>query len=196
MPVEYDTHDLWGKKAHATKLIFTRNDIKASYEPPETDNSPDKLMPEQKIGALDPLTAMLQLLAHVDMEKNCNVTVPVFDGKRRFDIIGEDAGTQHVDDDDYNVYKGDARLCDAKFRAVSGEWTEKVKAGFWKKADSGEDREPFHIWLASIAPGVPELAVRLETGSSFGDIVVHLTAWRYANVGEVKALGVVNTMKK
>ena len=113
-------------------------------------------------------------------EKNCEVSVPVYDGKRRFDIIGHDAGTEYIDEEDYGVYTGEARLCDAGFKAVAGKWDEKLKERFWKKSSSGEDRDPFHVWLASIAPGMPEMAVRLETESAWGNIVMHLTKWRPA----------------
>ena len=126
------------------------------------------------------MTALLQMLAHVAIEKNCDVTVPVFDGKRRFDVTGKDTGTEYIDEADYGVFTGEARTCDAKFTAVAGEWDEKVKQKFWKKADNGEDREPFHIWLAKISPDLPEMAVRVETGSVWGDVVMHLSTWRPA----------------
>jgi hypothetical protein len=182
VPVEYATHDLWGKKSKTMKLHFGKNDVTSEYDPPEHDDKDKDLTPEQKEGALDPVTALLQMLAHVAITNNCDVTVPVFDGKRRFDVTAIDSGTEYIDEDDYGVYKGDARLCDAKFKAVAGEWTEKIKARFWKKSDTGtgDDREPFHVWLAQIAPGMPELAVRIETGSAWGDVIMHLTKWRPA----------------
>ena len=39
---------------------------------------------QQKKGALDPVTALLQMLAHVAVDDSCAYTVPVFDGKRGF----------------------------------------------------------------------------------------------------------------
>ncbi len=162
------------------KLHFGAKDVTSEYDPPEPDDKNKALTPEQKGGALDPVTALLQMLAHIAITNNCNVTVPVFDGKRRFDVTAVDTGTEYIDEEDYGVYKGDARLCDASFKAVAGEWTEKIKARFWKKSDTGEDREPFHVWLAQIKPEMPELAVRIETGSAWGDVIMHLTKWHPA----------------
>lgn len=179
IPAEYATHDVWGKKTKIMKMHFRKGgDVSSEYDPPSSDK--DSLTREQKDGALDPITALLQMLAHVAINKNCNVTVPVFDGKRRFDVSASDNGTEYIDEEDYGVYKGDARTCDARFKAVAGEWTEKIKSKFWKQGANGEDREPFHVWLASLAPGMPEMAVRIETGSVWGDIVMHLAKWRPA----------------
>jgi hypothetical protein len=180
VPVDYATHDLWGKKAKSMKLHFTAKDITSEYNPPEQQDKDKALTPAQKEGALDPISALLQMLAHLAITNNCNVSVPVFDGKRRFDVIANDTGSEYIDEEDYGVYKGDARTCDARFKEVAGEWTEKIKARFWKKGENGEDREPFHIWLAQAAPGLPQLAVRIETGSVWGDVYMHLTKWRPA----------------
>lgn len=189
IPAEYATHDIWGKKSKTMKLHFGAKDVTSEYDPPEQDNK--FLTPEQKEGSLDPITALLQMLAHVAIANDCNVTVPVFDGKRRFDVTATDTGTEYIDEEDYGVYKGYARVCDARFKAVAGEWTEKIKARFWKSGDKGEDREPFHVWLAQVAPGLPELAVRIETGSAWGDIIMHLTKWRLATPEE--CIGIAKT---
>lgn len=180
VPVDYTVHDLWGKKAKDMKMHFTAKDIATTFDPPETEDKDKELTPAQKQGALDPVTALLQMLAHLSAKNDCDVTVPVFDGKRRFDVIANDVGHEEIDEADYGIYKGDARTCDARFKAVAGEWTERIKAQFWKKADNGEDREPFHVWLAHVAPDLPELAVRIETGSAWGDVYMHLTKWRPA----------------
>lgn len=182
MPTEYATHDVWGQKSKTMKLHFSKGNIVSEYNPPEEDKNP--LPPDQRVGALDPITALLQMLAHVALTNNCNVSVPVFDGKRRFDVTAKDTGSEYIDEDDYGVYKGVAHTCDASFKQVAGEWTEKIKSRFWKKADNGEDREPFHVWLAQIEPSMPQLAVRIETGSVWGDVIMHLTKWRPATAAD------------
>ena len=127
------------------------------------------------------------MLAHVAVDKSCAVPVPIFDGKRRFDITGKDAGEGATVGDEYGVYSGPARLCDADFKMISGEWKDREHAHFWQKTETESGRDPFHIWLASPAPGLPEMPVRLETGSIAGLVVIHLSSWRYASVDEIKA---------
>jgi Protein of unknown function (DUF3108) len=188
VPAEFETHDVYGKKVKITKLHFEKDgDIKAEYDPPNHDQNRGEVTIEQKRGALDPITALLQMLAYLAVEKNCNVTVPVFDGKRRFDITAKDLGTEEIDEEDYGVFKGTARTCTATFTSIAGEWKEQERDKFWKKNDKENGRDPFRIWLGAVSADLPELPVRLDTGSVWGIIVMHMTKWRYATPAELKS---------
>ena len=187
-PQEFLTHDEWGYKPKITKLHFTgTGDVVPEFDPPNRDENREIVTVEQRHNALDPVTALLQMLAHVAVQKSCAVPVPVFDGKRRFDIMGHDAGTDVTNADDYGVYSGSARLCDAEFKMISGDWKDREHARFWQKTETEPGREPFHIWLASVAPDLPEIPVRLESGSIAGLVVVHLSGWQYVSGDESKA---------
>ncbi len=186
-PKEFFTRDEWDNKPKITKLHFNRKgSVVPEFIPPNTDKNREIVTEQQRRGALDPVTALLQMLAHVAVDNSCAIPVPVFDGKRRFDITGRDAGTDYTDSDDYGVYNGNARLCAADFKMISGEWKDREHANFWKKTETEAGREPFQIWLASPAKGLPELPVRLESGSVAGLVVVHLSSWRYATSDEIK----------
>jgi len=188
VPVSYSDLDVWHDKPKTTKLDFdTKGDIKAAFDPPNTDQNRDIVTDAQKRGALDPVTALLQMLAHVALNDNCDVKVPVFDGKRRFDLDGQDKGEDNVDEADYGVYSGPARLCSVDFSMIAGEWKDREKNRFWEKEGGGTGRDAFHIWLASLSSGLPELPVRLESTSAFGDVIVHLTQWHYATSAEIKS---------
>jgi len=186
-PKEFFTRDEWGHKPKITKLHFDgKGDVSPEFEPPSRDENREIVTPEQRRGSLDPISALLQMLAHVAVDKSCSIPVPVFDGKRRFDITGRDAGYDVTEGEEYGVYSGQARLCAADFKMISGEWKDREHANFWRKTEHEAGREPFHIWLASPAPGLPEMAVRLESGSIGGLVVVHLSSWRYATAEEIK----------
>ncbi|MER2520623.1 MAG: DUF3108 domain-containing protein [Bdellovibrionales bacterium] len=186
VPIGFESRDVWGHKLKVTRLKFAPDgEARAEFEPPAgVVPASEEVTLDQRRGALDPVTALLQMLAHLAVEHDCNIEVPVFDGKRRFDVMGADAsGAEKVEEDidagDYGVFKGKARVCQAGFRMVSGQWTDRQKSGFWKKSDTQQGREPFRVWLASIDPGLPELPVRLESNSIWGRIVIHLTGWNY-----------------
>jgi hypothetical protein len=186
MPSEFYTHDVWGHKARTTWLHFQKNgDVKPAFDPPNTDKNREEVTFEMRRGSLDPITGLLQLLAHAAVYKNCATTVPIFEGRRRFDITGIDVGTETVDEADYSAYTGEARTCDAEFNMVAGEWNDRIRDRFWARNDKESGREPFHIWLGMLAPNLPELPVRLESGSVWGDIVMHLSAWHYASPEEI-----------
>jgi len=184
-PSAYRSLDVWRGKPKITALSFdSKGDISASFNPPNTDKNREIVTDEQKRGALDPATALLQMLAHVAVNQSCEATVPVFDGKRRFDLVGEDRGEEDIQDNDYNIYSGPARLCYVDFTMIAGEWKDREKNGFWQREDGQPGREAFHVWLANVAPKLPELPVRMESGSVFGLVVGHLTNWHYATPAE------------
>ena len=187
-PQEFFTRDDWAHKPKITKLHFDgTGGVVPEFDPPSHDENREIVTLDQRHNALDPVTALLQMLAHVAVEKSCAIPVPVFDGKRRFDITGRDAGTDVTNGEDYGVYSGQARLCDADFKMISGEWKDREHARFWQKSETEQGREPFRIWLASLAPDLPEIPVRLESGSIAGLVVVHLSSWKYVSADEIKA---------
>ena len=189
-PITYQNRDVWKNKPKETKLVFANGDVKPEFNPPNKDKNREQVTTEQRRGALDPITALLQMLAHVAINDSCDVTVPIFDGKRRFDLTGSNSGVDNIDEDDYNVYKGPARVCDADFKMIAGEWKDdRKKARFWQKNDKGDaGRDPFQIWLAKLEPTMPEMPVRLESSSVFGNIVIHLSSWKYAEQKEAAAI--------
>lgn len=189
VPAVYSNIDTWRDKPKTTWLRFdTKGNVTPQFDPPNTDQNRESVNAGERRGALDPESALLQMLANVAVNDSCAGTVPVFDGKRRFDLIGEDRGGETINEGSYGIFKGDARLCDVSFNMIAGEWKdEREKHRFWDRPDGQSAREAFHIWLGRVANDVPELPVRLESGSVWGLVVVHLTKWHYATPDELKS---------
>jgi len=191
VPIVFHNRDIWRSKPKVTNLRFTKNgDVTPSFDPPDTDN-PNKreiVTAEQRHGSLDPVTALLQMLGNIAVEDSCAITVPVFDGKRRFDITGSDQGSDDIDEEDYSAYSGSARLCNADFKMIAGEWKDRKPTRFWQKSDDETGRDPFQIWLARPKPELPELPIVLESSSVLGRIMVHMSGWHYATKEELAAV--------
>ena len=182
IPSEFKTIDEWKHHPKETRLHFdVEGNVSPEFIPPSHDENREVVSEDRRRGSLDPVTAMLQLLAQVAVMGNCQATVAVFDGKRLFQISGHDEHMEDIDGENYGIYKGSARLCTADFEMQAGEWKEKdhIQNGFWQLNGKERGREPFSIWLASPEAGLPELPVRMQSGSIWGLIVVHLSGWRY-----------------
>lgn len=187
LPTYFKTTDDWNHHPKTTELKFTKNgDVSPFFDPPNKDVNREIVTPEQRSHSLDPVTGLLQMLAQVAAHDNCNITVPIFDGKRLFDITGIDHGFENIDDGEYSAYNGDTRVCGAEFKMVAGEWKEKnhIQNGFWQRNDKDLGRDPFEIWVARISPELPELPVRLRGGSVWGLIVMHLSEWHYVDINK------------
>jgi hypothetical protein len=186
VPAEFYTRDVWYHKPRTTWIHFKKDgDVTTDFDPPNKDKNREEITIDQRRGSLDPVTGLLQLLAHIAVYKDCDVTVPIFEGRRRFDITGTDDGFDTLGEDDYNAFKGEARTCNAAFAMVAGEWKDRPPDRFWTRNGKENEREPFHIWLGKLSPELPELPVRLETGSVWGNIIMHMSAWHYATKDEV-----------
>jgi Protein of unknown function (DUF3108) len=78
---------------------------------------------EQLEGVLDPMTAAF-LYAHSDNPngdlKVCNQTIPVFDGKQRFDLVLTPKMAARVQKEAPTGYSGPAAVCRVKFIPIAG----------------------------------------------------------------------------
>ena len=108
------------KHQHAT-LTFGPDGPKALYsDPPYPENNHPVSASLQK-NTLDPLSAAVYLVNSSDAagDRPCDVTAPVFDGRRRYDVsfhyVKEAA--VHMDN---GLYDGKAMVCEVRYRQIAG----------------------------------------------------------------------------
>ena len=121
-------------------------------EPPATE--------DERLGALDPISAIFSItLASVGEDDTvCSGTLPVFDGKARYDLRLNNAGTERVRT---RAWRGEAILCQAYLEPISG-----YDEGDRPSAD--ETSDPVSIWLAPIEDVY--VPVRFQLKASVGEI--------------------------
>ena len=123
-------------------------------------------------GALDPASALLSLIEVFARTNRCVPSVPVFDGKRRYDLglTAEEQDT--LNPSRYALYSGPATLC---------RLAVEKHAGFRTR-----NRFPnaFDVWLARPAEGAPALPVRLEGRNDLAALVIHLTGARTSDAAK------------
>jgi hypothetical protein len=134
------------------------------------DNEREPVTREEMGEAQDPAAMLFAVIRRVSAGQPCSGVVPVFDGRRRFDLEFVDRGVEVVEAAQPGGYAGEARRCDFTFRIV---------AGFMRYVTSGPDRqrEPRHgrVWLAEVVKGKPLAPVRIELdNSNWGRTVARL----------------------
>lgn len=173
----------WKDKPNAVNFTFNKNIIKATFDPPEGDSKNAPVPKEMTHGALDPLSGVLQIMANTTANEECQQTVPIYDGHRRFDLTLNDSGTEELDGEDYSVFTGTAQRCVVDFKMLAGSRTDREGSQFWQDGTDnnnrgkfgGSSRPPVYIFLGKVRDDLPELPVRAETSTLFGAIMVHLT---------------------
>lgn len=162
----------WRGRERAVSLDYDGSGgVTADVRPPDDPAERDPVPPEMVPGTTDPLSAVLSVAGAVAVGRGCSETVPVFDGRRRYDLTFKEMGSRNLPPSKYSVFSGAAVQCQV---------TSKVLAGNWKK-DGGavsddEKRKPVALMLAPVVEGMPPVPVRLEGESRFGEVIMHLTS--------------------
>lgn len=162
----------WRGKDRAVSLYYDGSgSVLAEVRPPDDPAEREPVPPEMVPGTTDPLSAVLSVAGAVAVGRGCSETVPVFDGRRRYDLTFQEMGSRTLAPSKYSVFSGAAVQCQV---------TSKVLAGNWKKdgglATDEEKKKPVALMLARVVEGMPPVPVRLEGESRFGEVVMHLTS--------------------
>jgi hypothetical protein len=140
-------------------------DLDASTPPPSEDRVP--LTDAHRQGVTDPLSAVMIASAgngDVLSADACKRTLPVFDGRRRFDLALSYKRMDKVKAD--KGYDGPVVVCAVTFKAIAGH---RASSPLVKYLSGGRDIE---LWLAPVA-GTRLLApFRLQVASMLGNLVV------------------------
>lgn len=119
----------------------------------------------------DPLSAGLVASQALAKTGSCEQSIPVFDGKRRYNLRIHDAGSGDVPNNRISIYNGPATLCGLTMERISGFKKHRRYAAQW---DEDKDEPPL-LWVAKVREDMPPIPVRFTGAVSLGSIVVHLT---------------------
>ena len=116
---------------------------------------------------VDPLTAYFLVERQLGQGGDCAMSVPVFDGRHRYNLQFTDAGEQDLAASGGQHYSGAAKACKMTRENVAGYPTDKLEM-------------PKHgtIWYARLAPGDLLLPVKVEMATDIGSVTGHLAEMR------------------
>lgn len=175
-PRTYNSDQQEKKKRQLVGLLFGDNgDIDIASDPPyDLERFP--VSAELKKQTVDPLSAALfiSLGSAAARGDPCTRTVPVFDGKRRYNLnmtyIGEEDISLGRDN-----FKGKAAHCRLNYERVAGFKPP-------KPGKSKTDVPPIDVWLAPFNNGKIYVPVRMQADSDFGGAVVRATELKVSQV--------------
>ena len=124
---------------------------------------------KQLTGTVDSLTAYLLLERQVARGGGCALNVPVFDGRRRYNLRFSDAGNQALSPAAGQKFAGTAHAC----RMVRDEI-----GGFFVDKSHVEGARAGTIWYAQLMPGDLATPVRMEMETEIGTVSIYLSQLR------------------
>ena len=163
-PQHYAHVERTGDKVRSVTVSFEDDLARSQAEPPFGSWGVPPASAAERTGVLDPITAFFALSDALSGSSDaaCAGRIPVFDGKQRYDLRLEDAGTARVRT---AAWRGEARVCEAYYEPVSGYDPEDYPS-------ASELRHPLTIWLAAFPEAGLHLPVRLHTRAGFGGVTV------------------------
>ncbi len=169
-PVSYRVKGEFRGKPRSVEMDFRDGDlVRHEVFPDNRDDERDEVTPEQRLGAIDPVSAVMAVIRQMNEGKGCEARVPVFDGRMRYDIQFRDLGKRDVPKNYASIFAGEAEVCEFNWIPISGR---SRRQGLPRNAD--EDKRGGRAFMAALGPGGAMAPARIEFEAWFGTIVGHL----------------------
>jgi hypothetical protein len=164
-PTQHEAHNMW--RGDPRSVVMSYNDkgpdmVDVVPLPQDDDRLPVK--EGMKLATVDALSAALVTSLSAMSETNrCYKSVPIFDGRRRYNIHIKGEVEQAVEGP---VYSGNAYRCELKIERIAGH-----SRSPWMPRRNDESGA---VWFARLAPAWTPIPVRFEADIGMGSLVVHL----------------------
>ncbi|MCB1537364.1 MAG: DUF3108 domain-containing protein [Rhodospirillales bacterium] len=131
--------------------------------------------PDITAGTRDLLSTLMLAVDGYARTQSCARDVLAFDNARSFIVRFRDAGDTVMNNPRLSSYTGPAHGCSVEIVPQKGKWPKKPRG--WliiqQQAKAG-GRLPV-VWLATPAPGLPVIPVRVDIHTKYGDVIAHLS---------------------
>ncbi len=177
-PIEHVQRNNFQGKDRSVTLSYDGHGgfLERKTVPDAQEDDRDPVPPDMTRDTLDIVSGLLAGLRAVDRTGVCDGRVPVFDGRRRFDLVYHDDGHETLEASDVSVYSGDALRCAVKVEPVAGFWKKNQRKFFTRKVNGEDQIVPIAVYIARVGAAHVEVPVRIESISPFGKLVLNLQA--------------------
>lgn len=172
-PLHYrSTSEKRGKTRRQEITYLEDGSLDVRREPKKTGKRKKNRVPEDLTsGTLDPASALLSIIDAFARAGRCEGSIPVYDGRRRYDLLVTQTGSRSLKSNGYGMYSGPATVCRIAVEQL---------AGFKKKRQrKGRFPSVIDVWLAPLAGGDLAVPVRLEGKTDRGKMILHLVEARH-----------------
>ena len=149
-----------------------------TVSPPIPIDERDPVPETLRLGALDPVAALVGAATLKTAREVCSGTSRVFNGKVRTDVHLTHLGAEALRPNDFSSFSGAAEKCKARYETL---------AGGYKRSWFGSDAPPPEIlfWITRIEGSDFWIPVRVEASTELAKVLVHLTA---ATMGPARSI--------
>ena len=183
MPVKAGQRNSWKGKERFIAMSFADGVARIERIAPKPEGDDRDRVPEaMRTGVVDLASALVSIIRKMDGDDTCSANVPVFDGRRRYDLIARPDGVEKLRPSGYTPYVGETVNCELRIHK---------KVGFKKTDESGwndGDRRA-RVWMGKAFADAPPVPVRLTLDTPLGALIAHLSAASHTVGGKKVKLG-------
>jgi len=136
---------------------------------PADDEARDEVPVSMQREGIDPMSAILGAVQRLSTGHGCTGRLPVFDGRRRYDLILSDRGRRAMPETRYSSFAGEALQCDFIYEPIAGHVRRRPDPETADKRCVQSGRV-----YAAVATGSLVMPVRIEIDGDWGITVAHL----------------------
>ena len=166
-PLHYrSTSEKRGKTRRQEINYLDDGSLDVRIEPKKNGRRKNRVPDHLTFGTLDPASALYSIIEAFARVGRCEGSIPVYDGRRRYDLLVTQAGARTLRSNGYGMYSGPATVCRIAVEQLAGFKKKKRRAGRFPST--------VEVWLAPVAAGEQPVPVRLEGKTDRGHMVLHL----------------------
>jgi len=174
-PAQYSAERVRRGESRKTVLDFGGEGEVGVTFVPERNDSDEPVPAELLTETLDPLSGLISVINTVTEGGGCAGTIPVYDGRRRYDLVFTDRGLDDLRPSSKSGFAGVARRCRMQLEPVAGAFKDDDDDdSFWNSRPENRRRRQLDIWLARPMAEGPIIPVRMVGRSSIGAFVIHM----------------------
>jgi hypothetical protein len=168
-PSAYMTNSESEKKKEDIRIAFANAAVSSFSVVPPTKPSKDRipLTENDRTGVVDPMTAaIISVPGNGDLlsPDNCKRTIPIFDGRQRYDLVFSYERTDNAKD--IKGYNGKLLVCRVDYRPIAGYKPDKLSVKYM------QDNKNIFVWLAPVAGTRVLFPARVSIVTLVGIVVV------------------------
>ena len=124
------------------------------------------LPPPDNVHTTDLQTVLADMIVQYTKLKFCNARKHVFDGKKRFDIIFNDEGSEYIEANEYTTYSGKATKCSIYADDLGNEYNDLIFRL--------TPQNPMYLWILEDTKTKLPFIAKIENKSTpLGSLVVY-----------------------
>ncbi len=148
-----------------------------TLDPADEDDGRPTVEPALIAGTIDPSSALLFASRMAGEGQPCDLTLPIYDGRRRYDIKATRQADDVLHSDDPSFYAGPATRCTVGYRRIKGynPYWEATAAKTWPSTAT--------VWFAHLDGISRPIPVKVMVSTELGWMVAQLVAHKTSRVG-------------